>query len=566
MDRREFFTGPVTDRPSRQTFNSVSRTSSGLMPFTGSWSYNEVKHLLKRTMFGSTRADVSYFLGLNASDAVDTLLEIMNHPVYTPPSPPLNNYNNVLTDPNCAAGQPWPGTADTNAVNLNTYTQRRKSLKSWWISLMLSQPRSIREKMTLFWSNHFVVELDTVQVSTYVYKLNALIREHALGNFKNFTREITINSAMLKYLNGDQNTATAPNENYARELQELFTIGKDSNGSPQYTEDDVKAAARVLTGWRNDLVAGTTSANGFNSYFQSSRHDVNDKLFSSWYNNAVITGQSGAAGANELDDLINMIFLRTEVAEFICRKLYRWFVYYEIDINAENNVIQPLANIFRSSNYDIVPVLSALFKSEHFFDVLNRGCLIKSPVDFSVSMCREFEVVFPDNSDITAQYSAWDRVRSQSASMQMDLGDPPNVAGFPAYYQEPSFHELWINSDTLPKRNVFSDRMAVNGYTSFGKTILIDVVEYTKGLTNPSDPIALIDEVLSQFYAIDSTPGLEAYLLSILLSGQSTNSYWSNAWDDYYNDQTNTVYLNIVKTRLQSFYKYIMDLSEYQLS
>jgi uncharacterized protein (DUF1800 family) len=516
-------------------------------------------------MFGSSKSDVDFFLGLTLNDSVDTLLELINHPVYSAPSPPLNNYSNIITDPLCPAGQPWPGTADTSNLNVYTYTSRKKSLKSWWISQMLNQPKSLREKMTLFWSNHFVIELDTVSISNFVYNYNVLIREYALGNFKQFTKQITLNTAMLRYLNGEQNTASAPNENYARELQELFTIGKDSGGNAQYTEDDVKAAARVLTGWRNDMVAGVSS-NGYNSVFNANKHDPTDKVFSSWYNNTTITGQSGIAGANEVDDLMNMIFSRTEVAEFICRKLYRWFVYYVIDAAAETNVIQPLANIFRSSNYDITPVLSALFKSEHFYDALNRGCIIKSPIDFTVALCREFEVVFPDNTDIIAQYAGWDKLRTQASGMQFDVGDPPNVAGFAAYYQEPSFHELWINSDTLPKRNQFSDRMANNGYTSFSKTIVIDVIAFTQGLTNPSDPLALIDEVLSILYAFDSTPGLEAYLLSILLSGQSSNSYWSNAWDDYVNNPTNTVYLNIVKPRLQSFYKYIMDLSEYQLS
>ena len=565
MDRREFLAGMPAESNKKQNFDSVARTNSGLTPYTGSWSNSEVKHLLKRTMFGSTKNDINFFLGLNMSDSVDTLLEIINHPVYAPPSPPLNSYSNIITDPLCAAGQPWPGTADTSNLTVYTYSSRKKSLKAWWISQMLNQPRSLREKMTLFWSNHFVIELDTVSISNFVYNYNVLIREFALGNFKNFTKQITLNTAMLRYLNGEQNTASAPNENYARELQELFTIGKDSGGNAQYTEDDVKAAARVLTGWRNDLVSGV-SANGYNSIFNSNKHDPTDKVFSPWYNNTLITGQSGIAGANEVDDLMNMIFARTEVAEFICRKLYRWFVYYEIDAAAETNVIQPLANIFQSGNYDITPVLSALFKSEHFYDVLNRGCIIKSPIDFTVTLCREFEVVFPDNTDIIAQSASWDKVRSQASNMQLDVGDPPNVAGFSAYYQEPSFHELWINSDTLPKRNQFSDRMTTNGYTNYTKTIIIDVVGFTEGLTSPSDPLALIAEVLSIFYALDSTPGMEAYLLSILLSNQTSNSYWTNAWDDYVNNPTNTVYLNIVKSRLQSFYKYIMDLSEYQLS
>ncbi len=556
----------TTEKPHKQTFENITRTASGLTPYAGSWTINEVKHLLKRTMFGSRKSDVDYFLGLGMSDSVDTLLEIINHPAYIAPSPPLNNYNSQLADPECAAGAPWPHTPDTNNGTVFTFGQRKKSLKSWWISQMLNQPGSLREKMTLFWSNHFVIEADIVQVSTYLYDYNVLLREYALGNFKELTKQITLNPGMLRYLNGDKNTAIAPNENYARELQELFTVGKDANGMPQYTEDDVKEAAKVLSGWRTDAQPNGTSANGWVSYFQANKHDSTNKQFSSWYNNATITGLTGSAGANEIDDLMNLIFSRNEVAEFICRKLYRWFVYYEIDAAAEANVIQPLATIFRSNNYDIVPALSALFKSEHFFDSLNRACVIKSPVDFGVAMCREFEVVFPDATDISAQYAAWDKVRTIAANAQMDIGDPPNVAGWGAYYQEPSYHEIWINSDTLPKRNQFTDRMSSNGYTSFGQTLIIDVVTYTESLSNPSDPNALIDEVLSYHYAIDGTPGLKAYLLSILLSGQAQTYYWTNAWLDYTGDPANTAYLNIVKTRLQSFYKYIMDLSEYQLS
>jgi hypothetical protein len=125
---------------------------------------------------------------------------------------------------------------------------------------------------------------------------------------------------------------------------------------------------------------------------------------------------------------------------------------------------------------------------------------------------------------------------------------------------------MWINSDTLPKRNQFSDRMGSTGYTLTGQTIVIDVVAYTDSLTNPSSPIDLINEVLALHYAIDPTAGLQAYLLDILLSGQVSYSYWTNAWMDFKNNPGNITYYNIVKTRLQSFYKYIMDLSEYQLS
>lgn len=566
MDRREFLTLETEQPAVRQDFSAISRTQSGLTPYTGAWTINEVRHLLKRTLFGARKSDIDFFLSQSMSDSVDTLMELINHPPFTPPALPVNNYSATTSDPNCAAGQPWPGTADTNNGTIYTYNARKKSLKAWWVSQMLNQPLSIREKMVLFYSNHFSIEFDTVTVSTYVYRYNELIRSFALGNFKTLTREMTINCAMLKYLNGDKNTNTAPNENYARELQELFTVGKDATGNPPYTEDDVKAAARVLTGWKNDLVGGLTSANGFNSYFEPTKHDVTDKLFSAFYGNTTITGQSGANGAFELDDLINMIFAKDEVALNVCRRLYRFFVYYDIDATTEANVIVPLAQIFRSNNYEIIPTLSALFKSEHFFDVLNQGCLIKSPIDFSVGMCREFNVVFPDATNLEGQYAAWDRVRTQASSMLQDAGDPPSVAGWQAYYQQPSYHEMWINSDSLPKRNKFTDRMASSGYTASGATLIFDPVTFTASLTNPADPVLLIDEVLSLIYSIDVSQALKDYLLTILLSGQTANYYWTNAWDDYMGDPTNTGYLMIVQTRLRSFYSYLMDLSEYQLA
>lgn len=566
MERRDFLTLEKKTAPPGQDFSQLYRTQSGITPYTGSWTVNEVRHLLKRTMYGSTKSDIDYFLSLNTNDAIDTLLEIINHPIFSPPSLPVNNYDSIVTDPNCSLGSPWPGTPDTNIVNVNTYPQRRKSMKAWWVSQMLNQPRSIREKMVLFYSNHFVIEFDVLNVSTYIYKYNELIRSSALGNFKTLTRAISVNSAMLKYLNGDKNTNVAPNENFGRELQELFTIGKDASGMPYYSEDDVQAAARVLTGWRNDLVGGVSSANGFNSYFDPTRHDTTDKLFSSYYSNTTIIGQSGANGALELDDLMNMIFLKDEVSLFLCRKLYRFFVYYDIDAATEANVIVPLAQIMKANNYEIVPVLSALFKSEHFFDVLNQGCIIKNPIDFSVGLAREFNVVFPDASNLVGQYAAWDKIRSIAGNTLMDVGDPPNVAGWQAYYQEPSYHEMWINSDSLPKRNQFTDKMGNNGYTSYGATIIIDVVAFTESLTNPSDPVALIDEALSILYSIDVSANVKNYLLNILLSGQATNSYWTSAWTDYTSDPTNTSYLAIVNSRLQSFYRYMMDLSEYQLA
>lgn len=553
MDRRDFLTAHKNKiRKAPHNF----RTESGINPYTGLWTANEVQHLLKRTMFGSTLADINYFKGKPLSQAVDELL----NPTAPLPTPPVNDYNSAtVIDPAVQPGQTWIN-SPTNDGTINS--QRRATFKKWWVGTMINQDRSIREKLTLFWANHFGTETATIGNANYVYGHNDLLRKNALGNFKQLVKGVTTDAGMLIFLNGYLNTKTAPDENYGRELQELFTIGKDPiTGLAPYAEDDVKKAAKVLTGWR---INGTT----FSSYFDSSRHDTTTKQFSSFYNNTSIAGISGANGANETDDLLTMIFSKQEVAKFICRKLYRWFVYYKIDAATETNVIQPLADIFRSNNYNIKPVLSTLFKSEHFFDVLNQGCFIKSPTDQVISCLREFNVVFPDtNSAYLDAYAMWNYIVSWITSMGQNLGDPPNVSGWPAYYQEPLYHEIWINSDTLPKRNKFTDTMVVSGYTRSGKKIIIDPVTFAKTLPNPSDPNALLNDVLSIIYRVPLSDASKVTIKQqILLSNQVSDHYWTDAWNAYITTPTNQSNYNIVNNRLKSLLQYLMDLSEYQLS
>jgi hypothetical protein len=227
-----------------------------------------------------------------------------------------------------------------------------------------------------------------------------------------------------------------------------------------------------------------------------------------------------------------------------------------------------LAQIFRTNNYDIKPVLETLFKSEHFFDVVNQGCLIKSPVDQVISCLREFNVAFPDiTTDYANAYGMWNYIRGWIANMNQDIGDPPNVSGWPPYYQEPQFHELWINADTLPKRNQFSDTMITNGYTRSGKKIIINAVDFTKTLPNPADPNALIDDVLSIISRVPmSASAKQTIKTQILLSGQTSDYYWSNAWNAYLANTSDTTNFNIVNGRLKALYQYLMDLPEYQLS
>jgi uncharacterized protein (DUF1800 family) len=566
MDRRDFLTagkvkkvapvGPIA------IGTSPTRTMSGINPYTGAWTTNEVIHLLKRTMFGAKKADVDFFSAMTMNQAVDALLNVPLAQL-TPP-PPVKNYTNSV-DPNDADNAVLPGQTwvNTNTSDGSVNSQRVLSFKNWWMGQLVNQDRNILEKMTLFWHNHFATEADVIGRAIWCYQNNEVLRRNALGNFKQFVKEMTTNTGMLLYQNGNLNTNTAPDENYGRELQELFVIGKGANNATQgYAEADVKAAAKVLTGWQ---INGTTNA----AVFTSSRHDPTNKTFSAFYNNTVITGRTGAtAGALELDDLLTMLLSINDPSLHICRKLYRWFVYYEIDAATEANVIAPLAQVFRTNNYDIKPVLATLLKSEHFFDVLNQGCLIKSPVDIIVGLCREFGVVFPTvAADYAGAYNTWYLLNTLAFTFQQYIGDPPNVAGWPAYYQQPQYYEIWINSDTYPKRNQFTDQMLLTGYTRSGKNIRIDPTIFAKSLPNPGDPNALIADSITYLFRLPLIQASKDQLKrDILLGGQTSDFYWTNAWTAWIANPNDTVNANIVKTKLKDLYQYLMKLAEYQLS
>ena len=557
MDRREFLTARRKKENRQQKASPKPfRTESGLIPYSGQWTINEVTHLLKRTMFGAAKADIDYFLSRSMSQAVDELL----NPSVSLPAPPVNDYSGDVADAAVAAGQTWINNPVADNDDLND--ARNRSFKKWWTGIMLNQDRSIREKLTLFWANHFGTQVGTIGTSHFVYKHNDLLRKSCLGNFKQLIKDVTIDGGMLIFLNGYLNEKDAPDENYGRELQELFTIGKDpvTNIGP-YTEGDVQTAAKILTGW-------TINETTFAVYFDDTKHDTSDKQFSSFYGGTTITGRTGANGALETDDLITMLFQKSNVSEYICRKLYRWFVYYDIDAGDEANVIQPLAQILRENNYDIKPVLSALFKSEHFFDVLNQSCLIKPPVDHVIGCMREFGVVFPDKTAAYQDaYNTWDGLVGWMSEMNQDIGDPPDVSGWQAYYQAPQFHEIWINSDTLPKRNQFTDAMIAFGFTQGEVTVKIDALEFTKKLSNPSDPNALVNDAVTLIYRMPISDTTKQMIKQqILLSNQTSDYYWTNAWNAYLATPTDPTVLNVINTRLKGLYQYLMDMAEYQLS
>jgi hypothetical protein len=256
------------------------------------------------------------------------------------------------------------------------------------------------------------------------------------------------------------------------------------------------------------------------------------------------------------------------MAKYICRRIYRWFVFYFIDETVEKNIITPLATIFKNNNFEIKPVLTALFNSAHFYDPLYIGCQIKSPIDHVIGTLRKTNVVFPNTTtDYADAYLQFNNMVAQVTSFGQNPADPPNVAGWPAYYQSPEYGELWINADTLPKRNKFTDLMIETGYTRNGKKVIIDLIPFAKNVSsNPSNPNQLIEDIFDLLISTEIDQTIKDNLKKqILLSGQTSDYYWTEAWNSYQDNPT-TVNFNLVNTRLKALVKYIMNLPDYQLS
>lgn len=531
--------------------------NGGLEPYTGPWDYEQAAHLLRRTTFGVKKNDLELLVGMTMDEAVNHIL--LDLP---PPLDPINNYSDDdptneddYDDPAVPAGQTW---VDANYDN-DAEGYRIESYRGWWIDLMVNQEANIREKMTLFWHNHFATQTDAVFYGKVNYRHNRLLRSHALGNFKQFTKEVTLDPMMLFYLNGYLNVKDAPDENYARELQELFTVGKDN--PDHYTEDDVVAAARVLTGWSIDWNNFDTT---IPSIFNAGAHDIGDKQFSAFYGNTVITGSFD--GDAELNALLDMIFQKNEVAEFLVRKLYRWFIYYNIDAAAEANLIQPLAQIFRSNGYEIKPVMETLLKSTHFFDAVNKGCFIKTPVDIVVGTMRSFNLGIPS-------ITLWDDFVMKSylryfhSVMQMLPGDPPNVAGWQAFRQVPQFYRMWINGDTARNRNFYIAAMFSGNLASSNDNVLrIDPIAFASQFSDPSNPVTLVDEMVKLLLPQPISDLKKTLLKSILLSGLPSDSYWTIEWIAYVNNPNDPMSVAVVNTRLTNMIAYILLLPEYQLA
>jgi uncharacterized protein (DUF1800 family) len=570
MDRREMLANTLAKATATSSTEGIAKTdavfnqyanailpkraaiAAGLEPYTGVWNSIHAQHLLRRTLFGFSKTDLEKALALTAATAVEALLDIPDEVI----APPLvTNTNDTVP-----VGETWVTAAYDGTLN----NLRGRSLQSWWMGLIANQNFSIREKMVLFWHNQLPTEIQVTGDSRMSYIQNVLFRKFAVGNFKELIKQITLDPAMLRYLNGNSNTNKNPNENYGRELQELFTVGKGPEISVGnytfYTEEDVKAAARVLTGWKD-------SRANLSTVFEEKNHDITDKSFSSAYGNRVIKGRSGPDGALEVDDLLDMIFSQIETSRYLVRKLYRFFVYYVIDAETEKNIILPLADEFQKNGFKVKPILATLFKSAHFHDPLNQGCSIKNPLDLVVGTFRQLEASRPEGTDPVNTSALWSVFVTETSRMQMEIGEPPNVAGWPAYYQTPVFYELWINSDTLPRRVQFTDRIiTTKGYTFGGGkfSTIIDVIALAKQTTNPGTVADLVSDLSARLFPITLTKVQLKYLKDVMMAGLPDYE-WTAEWNDFLAAPTDVKLRSAVEIRLRALFKAMLQLAEYQL-
>ncbi|WP_340117574.1 DUF1800 domain-containing protein [Pelagibius sp. 7325] len=365
----------------------------------------EARHLLARSGFGGSAAEIEALAPLTREEAAAAILTRAGSTAVTPPPaweadwlPPKRGSMSE---------------AERLALR-DTQREQGRELKAWWLAEMRTTPSPLTEVMTLFWHNHFTSSLAKVKAPALLYRQNVLLRRHALGNFAALLHAIARDPAMLIYLDNASSRKGAPNENFARELMELFTLGEG-----RYSEADLKEAARAFTGWSLDR-----ETDAFR--FRAAWHDGGEKEI------------LGRRGTFDGDDVIALLLDRPETAEFIVVKLWRQFVSEAPDA-AE---VRRLAAIFRDGGYEMKPLLAAIFTSDAFWAPENRGRLVKSPVDLVVGSLRLFDLPVNDDRDL-----AW-----LTRRLGQDLFDPPDVKGWPG-------GTAWITGASLLDRQTLLARL-----------------------------------------------------------------------------------------------------------
>ncbi len=474
----------------------VNCNTSTLAPYTTPLDRTRAAHLYRRLGFSASVQTIDQAIGQNADTLVDNLInEAIN--MAPTPAPAWADWNN----------NNYP--ADDDAAG----ALRRAQAEEWRVAYtngLLSN--NLRDRLSFFWSNHFVTELDVYNCNSFLYYYTNCLQRNSIGNFKTFVSEVGLTDAMLFYLDGAYNNGNNPNENYARELYELFSLG-EGNG---YTEDDIIETSKALTGYVNRGDIGCEPV-----LFDPTRFDGGPKT---------ILGQTGNWG---YDDVIDILFNEraNEIGEFVCRKLYEFFVHPD-SLDATGNaqvIIDGLANTFVANNFELAPVLSQLFKSQHFFDDNSIGVIIKSPFDLYLNFIKETNFAYDDGTVLN--------VVDNCAMLSQELFDPVDVAGWQR-------DRTWINTNFIIGRWLSSEVFIESFYqsnaeqfrtfamdavgpadsnTSNPETVVMAIVNKLtpKGLLTTQEfqnalDVFKIDDVPENYYGPDYIPGgLGLWMLAV---------------------------------------------------
>ncbi|HEY8511868.1 MAG TPA: DUF1800 family protein [Cyclobacteriaceae bacterium] len=584
-----------------------------LPEYTGPLGVKRAAHLLRRATFGATRQDIDSFASLTPAQAIVQLFR----QTLPDPAPPI--------DP--ATNAEWVTTGVTNANSSDEDLQ--EYFKRWFIGQMLAvgvTPSlalawSAREKLVFFLHTHFTAIQSKINSSRALYFQNQLFRLFALDalnpdpevNFKTLTKKISVDNAMLRLLDGSLNVKGQPNENYARELLELYSIGRGLEGTLPpgtdegdyvvYREEDVREAARVLSGWEFDedfatIDPDTNLPRGRvrGSVNNASSHDNDPKVFSDRFGNATIQpdpallnggNPTEASALDEISQLIEMIYAQPETARHICRKIYRFFVFAPHDPvsanNIESSIIAEMANVFVSSGYKIQPVIENLLRSQHFYEAAaglgddNFGAIIKSPLDLVTGSLRFMKVPIPDMSSPQQFYEVTGMIVDQLGQMGMLFYEPFDVSGYDAYCQYPVYHRSWITVNYLTRRYDFIRSLVnitepgmlkvqavdfftanfANGTIADARSLVIELARYilpvTDNLTfdpDVDDNATITAERMNYF--------LKAFLSDIYPAG-TEEANWTANW----NTQSN---MDTVRGQLENLLNAMMQSPEYQLA
>ncbi len=487
----------------------MSCATSSLEPYIPSndvpWNARRVAHLYRRIAFGATAEQINQALEMSPSALVDQLIDqAINLPLS--PTPEWAEWTR----------QPVDDYEDFEAQAEQHYEE--KAIQ--WVQDMLNN--GFRDKLVLFWSNHFVTEWYSYYCSAYLQDYHKTLQENALGNFRTFVEAIGKSPAMLIYLNGNLNTADEINENYARELMELFTLG-ENNG---YTEEDVLEVSHALTGW---IGASEETC----EFYESNDQRFDPDLFDN--SNKTIFGQTGNWG---YDDVHELIFTERaiNVSGFICSKIYRYFVNEDID----QEVVAGLAQTFRNNNFELTPVFRQLFKSQHFFHEDVMGTRIKSPVEFLVGFLHVSGLPYNEENIRNLGYAA--------DGLGQQLFVPVDVAGWPG-------HRAWINENTLTRRwdmvGDFILEMEDDGY--------LPMVNLAKTLTDDSNDPAVIAREMVDYFLPNGLPNPNEYEVATeVLKGDIPENYfmdgsWNLDWEE-------------ARGQMRLLMNHLMRLPEFQLA